>query len=80
MKYADNHRVFNVLNYLSKIPWKINQDVLAIVEEVWKEGGQQNYIPKRYSELINPYITKIKQETDKIKRSELFKTIQRLRD
>ncbi len=80
MKYADNHRVFNVLNYLSKIPWKINQDVLAIVEEVWKEGGQQNYIPKRYSELINPYITKIKQETDKRKRSELFKTIQRLRD
>ena len=49
MKYADNHRVFNVLNYLSKIPWKINKDVLRIVEEVWTEGGEQSYIPKRYS-------------------------------
>ncbi len=49
MKYADNHRVFNVLDYLSKIPWKINKDVLRIVEEIWTEGGEQSYIPKRYS-------------------------------
>lgn len=28
MKYADNHRVFGVLNFLSTIPWKINRKVL----------------------------------------------------
>lgn len=49
IKYADNHRIFEVLNFLSSTPWKINQSVLAIVEQIWTEGGQQNYIPKRYS-------------------------------
>jgi DNA-directed RNA polymerase len=39
LKYADNHRIFEVLNYLSTIPWKINPAVLKIVEEVWAEGG-----------------------------------------
>lgn len=56
MKYADNYRIFKVLDFLSSTPWKINKEVLDIVEEVWKEGGKQNYIPKRYSEMLSRYM------------------------
>lgn len=31
IKYADNYRAFEVLNFLGKTPWKINQKVLQIV-------------------------------------------------
>lgn len=55
MKYADNYRAFAVLNFLSRTPWKINLQILKIVEEVWAEGGEQSCIPKRYSEMINTY-------------------------
>jgi DNA-directed RNA polymerase len=31
MKYADLSRVYNVLNYLGKIPWRINKRILGVV-------------------------------------------------
>jgi DNA-directed RNA polymerase len=31
MKYADNDRIFKVLDFLSSTPWKINREVLDIV-------------------------------------------------
>ncbi len=64
VRYADLSRLYSVLNYLSNIPWKINQNVLKIVEGVWEEGGTFGEIPKRYSEMINTYVTKYKQEKD----------------
>lgn len=62
MKYADNDRIFKVLDFLSSTPWKINREVLDIVQEVWKEGGKQNYIPKRYSEMLARYLAEYKLE------------------
>ena len=38
--------------------------MLKIVEGVWEEGGTFGEIPKRYSEMINTYVTKYKQEKD----------------
>ena len=60
LKYADNHRVFAVLDFLSRTAWKINRQVLGVVEDVWAEGGMQSCIPKRYSEHINSVLVSYK--------------------
>lgn len=39
VKYSDMSRVYNLLNFLSRTPWKINTKVLKIVEAIWEEGG-----------------------------------------
>jgi DNA-directed RNA polymerase len=49
IKYSDNYRSFSALNFLGKTPWKINKTVLDLVSAIWDEGGNQNYIPNRYS-------------------------------
>ena len=80
IKFSDISRVYNVLNYLGRIPWKINPKVMKVVEDIWEEGGGVGEIPPRYSEMITTYIMKQKTERDRIKLKALNKTIQRLRD
>jgi DNA-directed RNA polymerase, mitochondrial len=80
IKFADNHRAFEVLNFLSRTPWKINQRVLDIIEEIWTEGGEQSCIPKRYSEMLNTYRNSLHLERDHERRKELSKQIQGIRD
>jgi DNA-directed RNA polymerase, mitochondrial len=80
LKYNDNHRPFQVLDFLSRTPWQINKQVLAIVEDVWTEGGEQSCIPKRYSEVLNSYTHSLKLESDHSRRKDLNKKIQAIRD
>jgi len=54
--------------------------VLEIIEAVWDEGGLQHYIPKRYSEMINTYITSSKLEFNPYKKKDILAKIQTLRD
>lgn len=35
IKYGDISRVYSVLNYLGGIGWKINKNVLNVVEKIW---------------------------------------------
>ena len=80
LKYADNHRVFAVLDFLGSTPWQINKQVLAVVEQVWAEGGLQSCIPKRYSDHINPVLVSYKHEKNPQKKKQLARQIQSLRD
>jgi DNA-directed RNA polymerase len=36
------------LNVLGRTPWRINNDVLNIVEKLWDEGGGVGEIPLKY--------------------------------
>ncbi len=48
VKVADLGQIYDVLNVLGRTPWRINNDVLDIVEKLWDEGGGVGEIPLKY--------------------------------
>lgn len=54
--------MYRVLNFLGSIPWRINKNVLRVVESIWDEGGDVGALPKRYSKQIITFLSKINKE------------------
>lgn len=48
LKHSDLSRIYDVVNYLSNIPWQINKRVLSVIETIWDKGGKAPYMPARY--------------------------------
>jgi DNA-directed RNA polymerase len=45
MNYVDLSRLYNVLDIIARVPWRINDKVLKIVQGVWDAGGGIAEIP-----------------------------------
>lgn len=47
---SDISNVCNVLNVISDVKWRVNKDVLEMIEYIWSIGGGLGEIPKRFNE------------------------------
>jgi DNA-directed RNA polymerase len=55
VNYADMTQVYDSLNYLGSIPWRINPRVLAVVEALWSAGGgKAGLVPQHDKPLPDP--------------------------
>jgi DNA-directed RNA polymerase len=45
-KESNTDQVFEALNAISQVGWKINQRLLAVAEEIWEQGGGVGMLPK----------------------------------
>ena len=45
LRAADMPLVYEGINVLSKVPWRINGDVYEVVQQAWAEGGGIGDIP-----------------------------------
>lgn len=59
LKHSDLHKVYDVVNYLSFVPWQINKRVLSVVESIWDKGGKAPYMPARYYVEEGKFTSKI---------------------
>lgn len=65
---ADMAPMCNVLDVLGSVKWKINTDVLDIMQYVWSIGGGLGEIPKRFNErIITPEMIKEAPFREKLK-------------
>ena len=47
---SDISKICNVLNIISDVKWRVNKDVLEMIEYIWSIGGGLGEIPKRFNE------------------------------
>ena len=68
-EYNDISQVTKSLDLLGKVKWRINKNVLDILEFIWSTGGGQGEIPKRYNDRIitRNLINETKDFKDKLK-------------
>ena len=79
-KIADKIRRFNInavldsLNYTSLMPWKINQDVLRIISQIFQNGGDYKLdIPHHHTKM--PDVPKKEQDEEiKVYKKRVFET------
>ena len=58
----------NVLDILGGVKWRLNKEVLEIMEYVWSIGGGLGEVPKRYNErVISPEMIKEAPFREKLK-------------
>ena len=53
VKYADIKNVSQVLNLIGGTAWRINKDVLDVVEEIWNLGGGLAEVPDKFYDYKN---------------------------
>ena len=57
-----------VLDILGQVKWRINRDILEIIEYVWSIGGGLGEVPKRFNERqITPEMIKNANFREKLK-------------
>ena len=81
IKYADLTKLYEVLDIIGSVKWRINKNVLNIVEKIWNNGGGTGTIPNRYydyKEYIYDYQVSECKDIMEIRR--LSKKIQLQRD
>ena len=49
MTRADLSRICNVLNILSQVEWRVNKNILEVIEHIWATGGGKGEIPNRFN-------------------------------
>ena len=49
MTRADLSRICNVLNILSQVEWRVNKNILGVIEHIWATGGGKGEIPNRFN-------------------------------
>lgn len=47
---VDLSRVYSILDFVSKNPWKINTYMYNVIEQLWTHGGETPSIPKRFDD------------------------------
>lgn len=48
---VDLTRVYNIMDYVSAVPWKISPYMYSLIDELWRTGGDTPGIPKKYDDL-----------------------------
>ena len=65
---SDMAPMCNVLNILGSVKWRLNKNVLEMIEYVWSIGGGLGEIPKRFNErVITPEMLKEAPFREKLK-------------
>ena len=49
---SNTNKIMKVLDNLGNIKWRINKQVLDIIEYLWASGGNKAKIPKRYNDTL----------------------------
>ena len=81
VKSADMSRVFNVLDTIAKLPWRINQKVLDVVEDIWSLGGGVGEMPSRYYDFKDYiYQYQVNECKDSVEKRRMVKAVQMQRD
>ena len=53
LKYVDLTKIYQSLNYLGSIPWRINNRILDVIEYIWEEEkGGVPFIPTRIDHIL----------------------------
>lgn len=45
INYVDLTRLYNVLDVIGRVPWRVNERVLKVVKGIWESGGGVAEIP-----------------------------------
>jgi DNA-directed RNA polymerase, mitochondrial len=81
IKFADLHQIFHVLDLMGSTPWRINKNVLKVVEYIWEEGGGQGEIPlKNYDYSNYVYQYQIDECRSREEKQKLMRKLQNQRD
>lgn len=81
VKYAEMTEVFNLLDIIGRVPWRINKKVLEVMVEIWNGGGGVGELPpKHYNFQDYIYEYQLRECKDKFERRKLEKKIQLQRD
>jgi DNA-directed RNA polymerase len=65
---ADLSNICQVLDILGSIKWRINRNILEIIEYVWSIGGGLGELPKRFNERqITPEMIRDAKFREKLK-------------
>ena len=81
VKYADLSEVFNLLDIVGRVSWRINKKVLEVMEEVWNGGGGAGEIPHRYYDFKDYiYEYQLKECKNNAEKSKMEKKVQLQRD
>lgn len=74
---ANLREVHDGLNFLGCIPWIINKEVLAVVNQVWEDGGGLADIPRRqHHEITQLPITQHVSEEERQNHEQLMRKLQ----
>jgi DNA-directed RNA polymerase len=41
-----------MLNVLGSVKWRVNRDILEMIEYIWSIGGGLGEVPKRFNERV----------------------------
>lgn len=71
LKHADLSDIYDSLNTLSEVPWRINPFIYEVMSEAWKYGGGIADLPRRLNHPLPemPFHTDAEGETQWIKQS-----------
>jgi DNA-directed RNA polymerase len=50
----DMPEVYNAINYIQNVPWRINQRVLDVVQEAWEKDLAIASLPRKEAEYVRP--------------------------
>lgn len=64
LRRANLDKVFESLNFLGSVPWKINTSILEVVEQVWAQGGGIAEIPRIQNHVLPPEPTQRTNQSD----------------
>ena len=68
LQRSDMSSMCQVLDILGQVKWRINRDILEIIEYVWSIGGGLGEVPKRFNERqITPEMIKNANFREKLK-------------
>lgn len=77
LKYTRLDKIYETLNFLSSIPWKINKDILDIIEEAWSLGGDLAEIPSKHNYVApSEEIPNWEKPEKKLERKKLVKKLE----
>jgi DNA-directed RNA polymerase len=49
---VDMPRVYDAINHMQDVAWRVNQKVLAVLDTVWSEGGVLGGLPSRHDDPL----------------------------
>lgn len=81
VKYADLSELYEVLNIIGSVPWRINCNVLNTIEKLWEMGGGVGEIPLRYYDYQDYiYEYQLNECSDYKQKKQLMRKLQDQRD
>lgn len=54
LRSVDIDKCYDAVNHIQDTPWRINKDVLNVMQEIWQSGGSLGGLPRRDDEPVPP--------------------------